>query len=348
MVVSSRTGTGCFGLSCLLLLCSYVLPAAESKKEEDASPAFTAFALRLAGRSEEAKGVLQEAVSAGSRDARVHFELARILFYTSVVGPPPPNLRPAREAVEKAVELDAENPRYHFWAGLIAGHQGIVKAHASLGPETRACFQASISHIERTLRLKPDYHEARNWLLGNFARLPADLGGDRAKAEKQAKMAEKFDPVWGAVARCQLIPRGNKEDRIAVWRKVIAANKQNARAHEGFGCEYLNQGKTKKAIAHLERALKLDPKRSVVLLDLASHLQGRKDLVRAEQAISRFLTWKPAPIAPLRARGLRRLSRVLKQAGKTAEAEAAMAEAEKLDPVDWAPHISPEELYGAP
>jgi tetratricopeptide (TPR) repeat protein len=321
------------------------LPAAASSSDLAAE----AHALWISGKVFEAKALLEKAAPARPDDARLHFELGRISLYTATASPPPPDLGPAVEAIEKAVQLDPENPRYRYWAGVIAFHQGIVSCHGALSAlGAPGAFGRSIRHLEKAVELKPDHLEARMLLIAHYARLPWILGGNREKAEKHAQKLGELDPCWGVRGRCDILLNGDKEVRIALWKELIAKDEKSAAAREGIAREYLLQWRTDDALPHVERAIELDPSRREILLDLASHLQARKRLVEAEAAVRRYLASKPDPVQPMKARALRRLAHVSRQAGKAAEADALFARARKLDPIDWAPGVPSEELYGAP
>jgi tetratricopeptide (TPR) repeat protein len=308
-----------------------------------------AHALWLSGKVFEAKDLLEKEAPAHPDDARLHFELARISFYTATSSPPPPDLATAVEAIEKSVQLDPENPRYRYWAGVIAMHEGIVACHGVLSAlGAPGAFGKSIRHLEKAVELKPAHFEARMLLIAHHARLPWILGGNRGKAEKHARKLGELDPCWGVRGRCDILSNGDKEVRMALWKELLAKDEKSAAAREGIAREYLLQWKTDDALPHIERAIELDPSRREILLDLASHLQARKRLTEAEAAVRRYLASKPEPIPPMKGRALRRLAHVSRQAGKAAEAEALVAQAEKLDPVDWTPIVPPEELYGAP
>jgi Flp pilus assembly protein TadD len=347
-------------LLCRLLLASSVVhfnPSAPAWPREpgphdrdlEADLAAEAHELWLSGKALEAKALLAKAAPARLDDARLHFELARVSFYTATTKSPPPDLRPAMDAIEKAVRLDPDNPRYRYWAGAIALHQGIVLCHGPLSAlGAPGAFGRSIRHLEKAVELKPDHLEARMLLIAHYARLPWILGGNKGKARKHAQKLGEIDPCWGARGRCDILPSGDKEERIALWKECIAKEEKRAAAQEGIAREYLLQWKTDEAMPHIERAIALDPSRREILLDLASHLQARKRLEEAEAAVRRYLASKPDPIPPLKARALRRLAHISRQAGKAAEADDLASEAAKLDPVDWTPIVPADELYGAP
>lgn len=183
-------------LLCLLLLTvSGAVKAAEGK-----SPAIQAFELRMNGQVDKAREILEKEVKEEPNDAVVWFELSRVYFY---ICPKTLDMAPAQEAIEKAIELDSANARYYCWAGKVAAYDGILKSRDFWGRLAMGGqFKKSIKFLEKAVKLKPDYHDARRELIGYYERLPWYLGGSKSKAkkheEKLVELGASLDEVHDA------------------------------------------------------------------------------------------------------------------------------------------------------
>lgn len=310
-------------------------PAAQANRsDEPGTVVMQAFELRMAGQVDEAKRLLETAVDANRADAAVQFELARVRFYTIFTNTDGVNLGPAQKAIEKAIAIDGDNPRYHFWAGKIATYYGIQKMHGVLSRlEMPGQMNKAIKSFERAVALQPDFHEARVDLMGLYDRLPWFAGGNKSKARQQLHKLEQLDPVYGAKARCEIQPRKTSAEKIAIWQKVVDAHPDNAGAHAGLAGAYMqNDGAqaadTQYAVDHLNRAIELDASYCTELLNLARYYAQAREHDKAEKAIRRFVNFDPAPPVALRANGLRQLARIKKAQQKPDEAKALQAEAD--------------------
>ena len=302
-----------------------------------------AFELRMAGKVDEAKDSLTQLLAEDPKDATAHFELARVHFYTM-------ELDRALKEVEEAVALRPDNARYHYLKGMTEAYNMILKAH---DPKTRGDMKLlakkSLESFRRAVELDPKDHEARLQLINLCLKMPPEDGGGRAEAEKLVKQAETLDAVGGAKARCMLLGGRATEQQRDVWKKVVAKQPNSAGAHEGLGRAWLSLGDTNKAISHLDKALKLDPARSVILVDLARHYFFAKEYDKAERTAKRYLDFKPEPIIPMRAYSTFMIAKIHKVQKHHERAEELLVQARKIDPHLWqAVRHPPEVLFTAP
>ena len=349
----------------LVLLLTVVLAVPVfSVVKVDKSIAGQAFELRMTGHTKEAIELLTKDIADGSANASVQFELARCYFWTMMHETESPNLtlkqkqqamkgklQSSKKAIQKAIKADPKNPRYHYWAGIIGTSNTIYDAH-SIWTMPGLPFDSigTINHYEKAVKLKNDYYQARQNLMGLYDRLPWFCGGNKSKAKKQLKQLEKLGSVYGARASCEIHPRKQPEEKIAIWQKVVDAHPENAKAHAGLANAYMNAKKMDKASVHVDKSIMLDPSCNISLLEYARRFSAMKKYKKAEQTLNSFLESKSQPQIPLRAYALRMLAKVKDKQGLHQEAEELKKQAHQLDPVNipsirWLPV---EDLFTAP
>jgi tetratricopeptide (TPR) repeat protein len=108
--------------------------------------------------------------------------------------------------MNKAVELQPSNAKYHLWLGRFCGFQA---DHSSL---FRAYFRARpvLKEFETARDLAPDDMDVRFDLLEYYLNAPGFLGGDKDKAKAEAQVISKLDPSKGYIARATIY-RKNKD-----------------------------------------------------------------------------------------------------------------------------------------
>ena len=265
-------------------------------------------------------------------------------------------LRKANKAIKRAIKANPDNPRYHYWAGVMGTYNAISDAHsfwtiAGLPFKTNK----AIDSYEKAVKLKPDFHQAKLELMGMYDRLPWYCGGNKSRAEKHAKMLEQMDAVYGAKARCEIRSRKSREEKIEIWEKIVTKDSNNAGAHAGLARELMHKGDLpasdmEQSVEHINKALELDPSRSLILLDLAWHYKRAKRFDKAEETLRRYVDFDPAPPIALRACAMRELSGIYQKQGKQENARKIENEAKELDPTEWPSirHLPLEDLFVAP
>lgn len=296
-----------------------------------------AFEMRMSGKADDAKALLDKAISENPQDAAAHYELARTLLHMGLGKGLEifDYIKQANESIEKAVEIDPGNVIYRFFAARV----GFMQAYAALQGDEAAASE-SIGKLnglcEAILKIKPDYNEARLFLVEINGVLPGNLGADSSKAEMYAGQLEEADPVLGAKARAFLLSEGT--DLVEYWQKIVDDNPGNVNALEELGRTCLRTGKGEEGINYLEEVFSADSTRNIVLLDIARyHIMGgmrnaemRAELAPlAEEALNRYLATDP--VQPLKAYATGLKSRIKYETDKE-ESEKLSEEASTLDP----------------
>jgi tetratricopeptide (TPR) repeat protein len=307
---------------------------AESKLDEAVQEAY---ALRMDGKADEAKTLLEQLVSENPENALAHYELARTKYHMGLA-----NLReliPAIEetlnSIEQAAENEPDNVIYHFFAGFIASQSAYVAAQRGQS-DVKEKYAKVCGIFESVLKLKPDYNEAMLYLIQIYGILPEDMGGDKSKAEQFAQKLEEMDEIFGAKARAILLPE--KADSVEYWQKVLEKHEGNAEVLRELGRAHLFKDQVEEGIKCFEEAVRIDPGQNILFLDLARYhtykVLGDKELSEtvlplAEKAFKRYLDLEPIP--PLKAFALNLLSRIKRWMGDQEEADGLLEDAKKID-----------------
>lgn len=205
--------------------------------------------------------------------------------------------------------------------------------------EVKNIISETCAHFEKVLTLKPDYHEARMYLVEIYGLLPPEMGGDSAKAQEQAKKLIAADPYFGAKTKAALASEGT--DIIKLWEDLIAIYSQNADFYMEAGKACLFKEDPKAAELNFDRAIKLDPSKNTLILDLARfHVMkvmqnselASDELPVAKKYLEKYLNTTPKPNIPLKTYTMGLLARVEMFLGNQSEAEKLMNEAKLLDP----------------
>lgn len=309
--------------------------------------AVDAYKLRMQGKVDDANSLLEQAVREDPHDAAAYYELARIRVHMSLgkvkdiktlLG----KMEDARQAIIKARENDPNNVIYPFFEGHIA----LCQAYPSLmgnQPDAKEKIVKLCEAFESALKLKPDYSQAMLCLVEIYGTLPEDQGGDKSKAEQYAKKLEGMDKVFGAKAKSVLLPED--ADRVAYWQNVLKNNEGNTDVLEEMGKAYLSVDKVDDAVACFEKAIKIDPAKSFLFLDLsiyhtwAAMSAGgnpellHKEITAGDAAVTRYLEFKP--ILPMRAYALGVQYKYKSHSGNPSDKEQAdglLKKAKALDP----------------
>jgi len=296
-----------------------------------------AYELRMNGKADKAKALLEQYLSENPDNALAHYELARTNFHMGLgTGELVKNIEDIQRSIDQAIENDPDNVIYCFYAARIAYLQAYIALKKDQ-PDAKEKVAKACSVHKSVLKLKPDYHEAMLYLVEIYGVLPEDKGGDKAKAEQYAKKLEEMDEIFGAKARAILMPE--EADYIGYWKKVLEKHEGNAEVLKELGRAYLYKDKVEDVVKCFEEAARIDPGKNILILDLARYhgITGMRDeklketaLPLAEKMLKRYLDSEPIP--PLKAFAVRGLAVVKRALGDKEGAEELLEEAKTIDP----------------
>jgi tetratricopeptide (TPR) repeat protein len=299
--------------------------------------------LRMQGKVDDARALLEKAIQDNPSNAAAHYELARTKVHMALGDPRDPKraeekFGEAQQSIARARENDPNNVIYPFFEGHIA----LLQAYPSWmqnRPDTKEKMGRVCEAFESALKLKPDYRQARLYLVEIYGTLPADQGGDKSKAEKYAAQLAGMDAVYGAKARSVLLGEANNID---YWQSVLKKQEGNADVLEELGKAYLRADKVEDAISCFKKAVKISPEKSLLFLDLSIHHTWsamragngselfRQAVASGEAAVTRYLDTKPA--LPMRAYALGVQYKYLAHSGRKEQADELLKQAKALDP----------------
>lgn len=298
---------------------------------------YKAYELRMNGKVDEAKALLESILAKDSTDAMAHYEMARLKYYM-LIGGGGMKIDDILISINKAVTCDPENVRYAYYKAIANFLNAFMAMQTGQG-EVKKYVAETCEQFEKVLSLKPDYYEASLYLVEIYGMLPEDMGGDSAKAVAYMDKLEKMNSYFGAKAKAALSPEGT--DLVKFWEDILATDQKNPDLlmEEGRACIYKDD--LANAEKYFDEAIKSDPSKNVLILDLARYhimmVMQNKDLAGSELPlaktfIEKYLLSTPAPIVPLKAYAMGLLTRIEMFLGNQADAEKLMNEAKALDP----------------
>jgi len=326
-----------------MLCVAGILSAVSCTTTTEPGPAEAAFKLRMNGKLDDAVRILEEALAQNPDDAASHFELSRAKCHASLG-----NTRQiaelvteAQQSLDRALAQDTTNTVYAFYAGQFRLFSALLAMNMG---EANAVEQVkgSCDAFATALRLKPDYHEAMLYLIEIYGSLPAEMGGDRSRAEAYMSDLETLDEIFGLKARSVL-----EEVGVAEWQALHEKHPDHTDVLEELGKAHLRAGAVTEAGTCFDAAVAIDSSMVALYLDLGRyHLvwtmenmtaedQATQDslqihLAAAEAAMRRYLETDHSN--PMQAYALRMLAHVKHGAGEEGERDRLKAEAKALDP----------------
>lgn len=173
--------------------------------------------------------------------------------------------------IERAVELQPSNAKYHLWLGRAAGF------HAEHSSFLRAPFRARrvLKEFELARDLAPEDLDIRFDLLEYYLHAPGFLGGGKDKAEVEAEVISKLDSKKGYNARATIHRKNENWDMARQELTQATTDYPNdADTWKDLAGYLLDRGDFADALDAAKKALILDPgSKQSQLIIAASEIQ---------------------------------------------------------------------------
>ena len=297
-----------------------------------------AYELRMNGQADSAKVLLEQVIAEDSTNAAAWFELSRTKQHIGLGNPREliSGMVDIQQFAQNAVDNEPNNVIYQYYKGSV----DFVNLYIAMRKEDFSDEFEKVSESYRSvLDLKPDYLEAKLFLIELFAMLPSNMGGDSTKAEMYVRELEEADVVIGAKAREIVMPED--ANYIEFWQKIEEKQKDNADIHEALGKVYLFNNNIEEATRYFEKAISLNLKKNILYVDLGRYymmqamqnpakLDSLSPLIEKEFEI--YLKSQPEPIIPLKAYVIGQLAMIKLHTGDKEGGNKLKEEAKALDP----------------
>lgn len=296
-----------------------------------------AYDLRMSGKVDEAKALLETILADDSTNAMAYYEMARLKNYL-LTGGGGVKIDDILTSVNKAIKYDPKNVTYAYYKAIASFLNAFLAMQTGQG-DIKSNIAQTCEDFQKVLLLKPDYYEASLYLVEIYGMLPQDMGGDSAKAVAYADKLGKMDSYFGAKAKAALAPEGN--DLVAFWKDLLVRDNKNPvlLMEAGRACLYADN--LADAEKYFNEAIKVDATKNILILDLARYhmykVMENRDLAAielplAKTLIEKYLNSNTEPVVPMKAYAMGLLMRCEMSLGNQEEAQKLMEEAKSLDP----------------
>ena len=236
----------------------------------------------------------------------------------------------ALDSAERAVSLDAKNPRAQFALGNAYGANitdaGML-AQMRMAPKLRDAFLKAVE-------LDPDNLDARQALVEFYLQAPGVVGGGLDKARAEAAEVAKRGAYEGHLARASIAAAEDRDDEaIAESQAAWRLRPDDPEARVRMGLAYQRAKRWDDAFRHFETWTRETPTaaRAWYQLGRTAVLSGQR-LDAGAAAFRRYLDLPRAPGDPEPQHAYYRMGQAYAKTGKAAEARAAFEAALKIDP----------------
>jgi Tfp pilus assembly protein PilF len=179
----------------------------------------------------------------------------------------------------------------------------------------------------------PNYLDARFGVLEWYLQVPAIAGGSEEKAAEQAAEIRKRDSLRGHLAYAAIYRKQQKPELVrGEYAAMVKEQPSSAKAHYWYGSHFISEKNFPAASAEFDTAVKLDGNYMPAWFQVGhvAALTG-SGLARGEDALKRYLNYKPASDEPGLHRAHYWLGAIFEKLGKKAEAKAAYLTSLKIN-----------------
>jgi tetratricopeptide (TPR) repeat protein len=295
-----------------------------------------AFELRMNGKVDEAKSLLENILANDSTVAMAHYEMARIKHYM-LIGGNGVKIDDILASINKAVIYEPKNVIYSYYKAIVSFLNAFMAMQQGQDV-VKSYIAETCNQFEKVLNLDPDYYEARLYLIEIYGMLPPNMGGDSLKAVVQVEKLANANAYYGAKAKA--VFANESTDQVKYWKGILALDSKNPELMKEVGKAYLYNDDPVNAEKYFDEAIRLNPSNNILILDLARYhmmkvMQNKdmavKELPLAKIFLEKYLKSIPTPIIPLKAYTIGLQARIDMILGNQPDVEKLVAEAKSLD-----------------
>lgn len=198
----------------------------------------------------EAKLFFEKAIAVNQKNAEAHYQLARVFLFQR-------SLDDAEDEIDKALELNNTDARFHFLRGQILG---VTASHANIFKQGILAPKIKNEFL-RAAELDPSMVEAHIGLYNYYLMAPGIMGGSEEKALEQANEVVKLNSVQGHLLLANY--HQHKKDFTAAeseYKMAIISDPKKTAGYKALGYFYTTQKKFDDAIVQFKKYIELDPK----------------------------------------------------------------------------------------
>jgi len=294
-----------------------------------------AYDLRIDGKVDDAKAMLDSILTIDSTIAMAHYEMARLQGYM-MTGGGDAGINDVLTSAEKACRYAPKNATYAYFKAISTFLNAYISMQSG-GGDVKANVETACEQFENVLTLKPDYAEAMLYLVEIYGMLPQDMGGNPEKAADYAEKLTNIDAFYGAKAKAALSPEDM--DYVQYWKDLIVLNGESADYLQELGITYLFMEDPENAEKAFRKAIELDSERTLLILNLGRYhmykVMQNQELAETELPLAIKYTEEYVdtdPIVPLKAYSLGMIAKFKRFSGDGEAATQIMDKAKSLDP----------------
>jgi tetratricopeptide (TPR) repeat protein len=235
----------------------------------------------------------------------------------------------AIDLLKQAVARSPKNANAHYCLGEAYGdaaQSASIFSQASLAGKCRDEFEAAVA-------LDPNHLDARASLIDFYLLAPGIIGGSESKAVEEAQEIRKRDALRGHLAFVRIYNHQKKPELVrAEYLAMVKEQPNLPKAHFYYGGYLIAQKQYDAASAEFETSIKLDASYMPGWFQIGhmAALTG-KDTTRGEEALQRYLNYKPDEDEPGLHRAHYWLGGIYEKLGKKAEAKSQYQASLKLN-----------------
>ncbi|MBN1791502.1 MAG: hypothetical protein JW830_13455 [Bacteroidales bacterium] len=316
-----------------------------------------AYQLRVNGKAEQAEEMLRQYLKSDSTDAVAWFELARTCHHIFLGKGEftPEAWQEVTGFAHRAVRYAPDNEVYAYYYAYYNFLNAFISMMREL-PDAGEKITQTCDAYNAVLLLNPKCDAAKFYLIDMYGLLPAEMGGDKAKAEVIADGMKSGDKTYYAMAQAKLLP--DTSNLVAYWQNVGRETGMNAQVLEELGRAYLLKSDTENGVKYFKDAIQADHSKKYLTMNLVRYylMAARQDpnakenhLKSATDLVNSYLQSSPEPNPPLKAYAYSTLS-MINMFGGDRDTEKKYRElADSIDPFcSKATGMAPDMLYCPP